>query len=77
MLQIPKTQTFIFSGDEGADVGMDGETNVSTDYKPGPPSAFTGKIVKVTIEQKEMKTADHEEAEKSHQEAALKKGLAN
>jgi hypothetical protein len=31
---------------------MDGETNVSTDYKPGPPSAFTGKIVKVAVEQK-------------------------
>jgi len=50
--QIPKTQPFAFSGDEGADVGIDGETNVSTDYEPGPPSAFTGKIVKVTVEQK-------------------------
>jgi arylsulfatase len=50
--QIPKTQAFVFSGDEGADVGIDGETNVSPDYKPGPPSEFTGKIVKVTVEQK-------------------------
>jgi arylsulfatase A-like enzyme len=50
--QIPKTQPFMFSADEGADVGLDGETNVSNDYKPGPPSAFTGKIVKVTVEQK-------------------------
>jgi arylsulfatase len=50
--QIPKTQPFAFSADEGADVGIDGETNVSNDYKPGPPSAFTGKIVKVTVEQK-------------------------
>jgi arylsulfatase A-like enzyme len=50
--QIPKTEPFAFSGDEGADVGIDGETNVSNDYKPGPPSAFTGKIVKVTVEQK-------------------------
>jgi arylsulfatase len=33
-------------------VGIDAETNVSPDYKPGPPSAFTGKIVKVTVEQK-------------------------
>jgi hypothetical protein len=49
---IPKTQPFAFSADEGADVGIDGETNVSTDYKPGPPSAFGGKIVKVTVEQK-------------------------
>jgi hypothetical protein len=48
---IPKTQPFIFSADEGADVGMDGETNVSPDYKQGN-NAFTGKIVKVTVEQK-------------------------
>ena len=33
--QIPKTQPFVFSADEGADVGLDGETNVSTDYKQG------------------------------------------
>jgi arylsulfatase len=49
--QIPKTQPFAFSGDEGADVGTDGETNVSSDYKQGD-NAFTGKIVKVTVEQK-------------------------
>ena len=55
--QIPKTEPFMFSGDEGADVGLDGETNVSTDYKPGPPSAFTGKIVRVTVEQKVSGTA--------------------
>ncbi len=48
---IPKTQPFAFSGDEGADVGLDGETNVSSDYKQGD-NAFTGKIVKVTVEQK-------------------------
>lgn len=48
---IPKTQPFAFSGDEGADVGMDGETNVSPDYEQGE-NAFTGKIVKVTVEQK-------------------------
>jgi arylsulfatase len=50
--QIPKTQPFAFSGDEGADVGIDSETNVSPDYKPGLPSTFTGKIEKVVVEQK-------------------------
>ena len=50
--QIPKTQPFAFSADEGTDVGIDGETNVSNDYQPGPPSAFTGKIIRVTVEQK-------------------------
>jgi arylsulfatase len=48
---IPKTQPFAFSGDEGADVGLDGETNVSNEYKQGN-NAFTGKIHKVTIEVK-------------------------
>ena len=49
--QIPKTQPFAFSADEGTDVGLDGETNVSPDYKQGN-NAFTGKIVKVTVTQK-------------------------
>ena len=49
---IPKTQPFMFSGDEGADVGIDSETNVSPDYQAGAPSSFTGKIVKVTVTQK-------------------------
>jgi arylsulfatase A-like enzyme len=49
--QIPKTQPFVFSADEGTDVGLDSETNVSPDY-PQHDNAFTGKIVKVTVEQK-------------------------
>ncbi len=49
--KIPKTQPFIFSGDEGTDVGLDSETNVSPDY-PQHDNAFTGKILKVTVEQK-------------------------
>jgi arylsulfatase len=49
--QIPKTQPFVFSADEGTDVGMDSETNVSPDYKPNDNS-FSGRIVKVTVEQK-------------------------
>ena len=48
---IPKTQPFAFSADEGADVGVDGETAVSDDYKPGD-NRFTGRIVKVTIDVK-------------------------
>lgn len=48
--RIPKTQPFAFSADEGADVGLDSETNVSPDYSQHD-NAFTGKIIKVTIEQ--------------------------
>jgi len=46
---IPKTEPFSFSGDEGADVGLDGETPVSNDYKQ-TGNAFTGKIIKVLLE---------------------------
>jgi arylsulfatase A-like enzyme len=49
---IPRTQPFAFSGDEGADVGIDGETNVSNDYRPNLPSRFTGTIIEVKVEQK-------------------------
>jgi arylsulfatase A-like enzyme len=48
---IPKTQPYAFSADEGADVGVDNETMVSNDYKPGE-NKFTGKIIKVTIDTK-------------------------
>src|SRR5688572_3527158 len=48
---IPKTQPFIFSGDEGTDVGLDAETNVSPDYQQFA-NAFTGKIFQVNVEQK-------------------------
>ena len=47
---IPKTQPFVFSADEGVDVGVDNETMVSDDYKPGA-NDFTGEIVKVTVAQ--------------------------
>ncbi|HEX5172293.1 MAG TPA: arylsulfatase [Cyclobacteriaceae bacterium] len=47
--QIPKTQPFVFSADEGVDVGVDNETNVSNDYKERD-NKFTGKIKKVTVD---------------------------
>jgi len=46
---IPKTQPYAFSADEGVDVGVDNETMVSNDYKPGE-NRFTGEILKVTID---------------------------
>jgi arylsulfatase len=47
---IPKTQPFTFSADEGVDVGSDGQTMVSDDYKAGATD-FTGRIVQVTVAQ--------------------------
>jgi arylsulfatase len=47
--RIDHTQGLVFSADEGADVGLDGETPVTDDYKEGD-NKFTGKIQKVVIE---------------------------
>jgi hypothetical protein len=49
--RIDRTQPIVFSADEGADVGLDGETPVSPDYKQGD-NRFTGTIHKVTVELK-------------------------
>jgi arylsulfatase A-like enzyme len=48
-VRVPRTMPFIYG--ENADVGADHETPVSDDYT-SENSAFTGHIVKVTVEQK-------------------------
>jgi arylsulfatase len=69
--RIPKTQPFAFSADEGADVGLDGETAVSNDYKQGD-NKFTGKIDKVTIDIKpsNLSAADKKAVEDAEEVAA-------
>jgi arylsulfatase len=68
----------IFSADEGADVGEDGETPVVEDYGIPAPYKFTGKIAKVTIDLKEMKTAEKaSEENKLRAAAAYKKAMAD
>ena len=64
--RIDRTQANIFSADEGADVGLDGETPVTDDYKEGD-NKFTGKIRKVVIEVGPVKlgAADREELRKA------------
>jgi arylsulfatase len=61
--RVPKTEPFAYSGDEGVDVGLDGETPVSNDYLQGN-NAFTGKIKSVTIDiaPTNIDTADEEAA---------------
>ena len=49
--KIERTQSNVFSADEGVDVGVDGETAVTEDYREGD-NKFTGQIVKVTVELK-------------------------
>ena len=69
--RIPKTQPFVFSGDESADVGEDAETAVSNDYKQGD-NKFTGKIINVTIDTKpsNLSAADQKAVEHGQDVAA-------
>jgi len=75
--RIERTQPMLFSADEGADVGEDGETPVVRDYGIPAPYKFTGEIHKVTIELKEMKTAEKTEENKGLALAAHKKVLSD
>jgi arylsulfatase len=73
--RIDRTQCCAFSADEGADVGADEGTPVTEAYKV--PFKFSGKIGKVTIELKDVKTADRDEAEQARKVAVMKKALAD
>lgn len=73
--RIEHTQCCVFSADEGADVGKDEGTPVTEDYKV--PFRFTGKISQVTVELKDMKKADRDDAEQGRKAAWLKKALSD
>ena len=49
--RVPRTMPFVYSADEGVDVGTDNETPVTEDYAQGA-NEFTGRIVEVTVEAK-------------------------
>ena len=68
--RIDRTQAMIFSADEGADVGEDGETPVVETYGIAAPYKFTGKIAKVTVDITPMKTAGTPQAHKAQTAAA-------
>ena len=56
-------------------MGADEATPVTETYKM--PFKFTGKIGKVTIELKEMKTAETDEAARARKVTVMKKTLAD
>ena len=68
--RIDRTQAMIFSADEGADVGEDGETPVVETYGIAAPYKFTGKIARVTVDVPPMKTAGSAQAHKAQTAAA-------
>jgi arylsulfatase len=69
--RIERTQPMLFSLDDAADVGMDEGTPVIEDYQPHD-TKFTGKILKVTVDVKEMGTGEKIAASKATVEAARK-----
>ena len=73
--RIERTQCCLFSGDEGADVGVDEGTPVTEDYKDRD-NKFTGKIHSVTIDLSEMKTARTEVDQQALRDATVRKTLA-
>lgn len=75
--RIEKTQPNVFSADEGADVGEDGETPVVENYGIPAPYKFTGEIDKVTIDIKPMEAADTQAQAQAQAEAAQKKALSD
>ena len=75
--RIEHTQGMIFSADEGADVGEDGETPVVEDYGIPAPYRFSGSIHKVTIDLKEMKQTDKAAEERGQAIARHKMAIAD
>ena len=73
--RIEATHGFIFSPDEGADVGQDGETPVVENYGIAAPYKFTGKIEKVTIDLDTSKPGDKKKADAAYADVMAQKLL--
>jgi len=69
--RIERTQPLSLSLDDAADVGMDEGTPVIEDYQPRD-TKFTGKILKVKVDVKEMGVGEKVAASKAGAEAARK-----
>jgi arylsulfatase len=74
--RIERTQPMIFSADETADVGEDDATPVMEDYK-AYDNKFTGRILKVRIDVKEMGAGAKADAAAASAEGARKAALSN
>jgi arylsulfatase A-like enzyme len=74
--RVEHTQAIIFSPDETADVGLDGATPVTTDYKQYD-NAFTGKLVKLVVDVRPVGAAIKAQADAARAEAAAKKAVSD
>ena len=69
--RVERTQPILFSLDDAADVGIDEGTPVTEEYTSAA-SAFTGKILKITVDVKEMGAGVKAQAAAAGAEAAKK-----
>jgi len=69
--RIERTEPMAFSVDDAADVGMDEGTPVVEDYQPRD-ATFTGKILKITVDVKEMGAGEKAAASKANAEVSRK-----
>jgi len=74
--RIARTQSIVFSAEDGADVGVDEGTPVIEDYDP-QSSRFTGTIRKVVVEVKEMGPFEKAEMKKAAAEGTRKSAEAD
>jgi hypothetical protein len=75
--RIDRTQAMIFSADEGADVGEDGETPVVETYGIAAPYRFTGMIERVKVDVAPMQAAERSQEQKATAVVARQKALAD
>lgn len=73
--RIDHTQAFMFSADEGVDVGADLATAVTDDYQV--PFKFSGKINKITVATKPVSAAQKAEHDRARVEGTMKKALSD
>ena len=74
--RIERTQMAIFSADETAGIGMDDATPVTKDYKERD-NAFTGRILKVTLDVKPIGAAVKAEEDAAKGELKMKKAVSD
>jgi arylsulfatase A-like enzyme len=73
--RVEHSQAMVFSADETAGVGVDDATPVSTDYKQYD-NAFTGKILKVTVDVKPIGAAIKAQEDSEGAKEAMNKALS-
>jgi hypothetical protein len=74
--RVERTQMAIFSADETAGVGVDDATPVTSDYAESD-NAFTGTILKVTVDVKPIGAAVKAEEDAAKRETAVQKAISD